>query len=97
MEVEGGELVSLSIVELVLELDPVESQRVEVALQRVHDQQHAERDQREEHEEHVERDGVAALHGGLHDLAPEHLRELYDRPVRPFLRECASDSAQRRR
>lgn len=78
MEVQRRELVSLSIIELVLELDPVKTQSVQVALQRVHHQQHTQRHQREEHEQHVERDGVAANHGGLHDFAPEDFGELYE-------------------
>ena len=40
---KGLEPVSLSLVELVLELDPVESERVEEALHHVHAHQHSKR------------------------------------------------------
>ena len=49
----GGELVAVTLVELVLELDPVKTEGVQEALHRVHAHQHAEGD-RKEHEERDE-------------------------------------------
>ena len=83
MEVERGELVSLSIIELVLELHPVQTQSMQIALQSVHHQQHAECDEREEDEQDVHHDRIAARDSRLHDFAPEHLGQLYRSPCSP--------------
>ena len=80
MEVQRSELVTLTGVELVLELDPVETKSVQVALQRIHDQQHTERRQREEDEHEVDHNGITAVQRGLQDLAPEHFGQLYTSP-----------------
>ena len=49
-EAVGAEGKAAAVVELVLELDPVEAEGVQEALHAVHAQQHPERDPREQHE-----------------------------------------------
>eukprot|EP00327_Prymnesium_parvum_P002439 CAMPEP_0182843862 /NCGR_PEP_ID=MMETSP0006_2-20121128/26429_1 /TAXON_ID=97485 /ORGANISM="Prymnesium parvum, Strain Texoma1" /LENGTH=155 /DNA_ID=CAMNT_0024973713 /DNA_START=458 /DNA_END=921 /DNA_ORIENTATION=- len=106
---EGDEPVSVAHVELVLELDPLQAQRVQKGGEVLHHHEHAqvEREPDGEHgEEHnaVEREGVLCRREGLlaHDFVPEELRELRvregERPqpqVRGGIRDGAEDELDR--
>ena len=76
MEVQRSELITLTLVELVLELDPVETKSVQVALQGIHDKQDEESDEREEDEQNVKQNGVTRGKTRLQDLVPEDFRQL---------------------
>jgi hypothetical protein len=73
-EVERLEAVAVGLEELVLELDPVEAQRVEEALEEIHAEQHSEGDHGEDCIPTIDHDGVARVDHAEHGLLPKHSR-----------------------
>ena len=76
MEVQRSELVTLTLIELVLEFDPVETKSVQVALQGIHNKQDEKSNEREEDKEDVKHNGVTRGKTRLQDLIPEDFRQL---------------------
>lgn len=77
---EGAEAVAVSLVELGLELDPVQPQGVEEALHDVHAEENAGGDSEENGESYVDVDAVdddgSGLEGGHKGLLEEDKRQL---------------------
>lgn len=70
--------VPVSLVKLVLELDPVQSERVQEALHHVHSQQHEqrEREERREQQEHHQEVAALAQRHAAEQFVVEDVREL---------------------
>lgn len=78
-EVEGGELDSIAVVELVLELHPVKSEGVEEGRQPLHDQQDGHSEHRKEAKHRDQKrhpDSGGDPQTQTHHHAPQHLRQL---------------------
>lgn len=76
VEVQRSKLVTLTVVELVLELDPVETKSMQVTLQGIHNQKDEKSDQREEDEENIKSNGITRRKTRFKNLTPEDFRQL---------------------
>lgn len=75
-QVDGKEAYATSFEELVLEFHPVETKRVEPALESWHHVEHASRGAHEQEEAQEETDRVSLLQEGQQDLVNEDLCQL---------------------
>jgi hypothetical protein len=76
LEVEWLEAIAVSFEEFALELDPMEAQGVEEALQEIHAQKHSEGDACEDSIARVDHDRVAGVDHAQQSLLPKHSRKL---------------------
>ena len=80
LEGEGDELVTSSLVELVLELDPMKSECVQEAFKSIHTHEHTESESEESKEASPESNTTSAnaidLEGDCHDVFKEHTGQL---------------------